>query len=100
MIHSFIHSFHSFHSFHSYSFTGLPGGNNDAPPPTEKPSYVEVQAGKWGAPWKLALSKDELERLPHELHAATLSIRGRIGRRNVAYPMPVGAHSVTESKKL
>ena len=48
----------------------------------------------------LQLSSKELAELPEELSAATLSIRKKIGRRNVAYPMPVGAHSVTISKSF
>ena len=79
---------------------GIDAGNNDAPAPSVKPSFLQVTAGKWAAPWKLVLSPEELAELPEDLRAATLSIRGKISRSNVAYPMPVGAHSVTMSKKF
>ena len=68
-------------------------------PPTVKPSYLEVQAAKWQSPWKLLLTKGELEELPPQMRLATRDMRNKIGRCNVAYPLPVGGHSVTESKK-
>ena len=67
---------------------GIDAGNNDAPAPSVKPSFLQVTAGKWAAPWKLVLSPEELAELPEDLRAATLSIRGKISRSNVAYPMP------------
>lgn len=68
------------------------GSTSSKESPAGKPSYFTIMQGKWGGPWKLVLTPAELEALPEELRAATLSIRAKIGRRNLAYPMPVGAH--------
>ena len=58
----------------------------------EKPDFLTIMQGKWMSPWKIELTSQEMETLSPELQAATRSIQEKIGRRNVAYPMPVGTH--------
>jgi len=48
----------------------------------------------------VTLKPDELAALPEGLQADTLKTRELIGRKSVAYPMPVGKHSITKSKEF
>ena len=59
---------------------------------SEKPDFLTITQGKWMSPWKIELTSQEMETLSPGLQTATRSIREKIGRRNVAYPMPVGTH--------
>jgi len=64
-----------------------------------KPNMVSIWASKWSSPWIIALTDEEIDKLPDSLRASTKEMRTILGgRKAVVYPIPVGAYSVTASK--